>query len=75
MDVLRVFGNNGAHIGEIDLNDGGDTVSPCSWCSTLSWRTSSLASERQVADLFSQLPEGARSAITRRDNKSKVSGA
>lgn len=74
MDVLRVFGNNGAHIGEIDLNDGRDTV--VSLFVVLNLVVESvITSERQVADLFSQLPEGARSAINRRDNTSTAPSA
>lgn len=74
MDVLRVFGNNGAHIGEIDLNDGRDTVVSLFVILNLVVENV-ITSERQVEELFTQLPEGARSAISRRDNTTTSPGA
>jgi hypothetical protein len=66
MDVLRVFGNNGAHVGEIDLSDDRGTVIQLFEILNILVEHV-ITRERQVAELYNRLPNGARDAIHRRD--------
>lgn len=69
MDIVRVFGNNGAHPGEIQLNEGPDLVK--SMFELINFIASKMiTSKREIDDLFESLPGGAKEAIEKRDKSS-----
>ncbi|MDT4892226.1 MAG: hypothetical protein QOE97_1261 [Pseudonocardiales bacterium] len=69
MDALRVFGNNGAHVGEIDLSDDRETVE--SLFAVLHMVVEHVITrQREIDALYLRLPESARAAIERRDGSS-----
>lgn len=71
MDIVRVFGNNGAHPGEIQLNEGPELVKRMFDLINFI-ATKMITSKREIDDLFESLPDGAKEAIEKRDNsKSK----
>ena len=67
MDIVRVFGNNGAHPGEIQLKEDPTLVKKMFELINFI-ATKMITSKREIDDLFESLPEGAKEAINRRDN-------
>lgn len=68
LDSIRVIGNNAVHPGEIDLQERDDLVQ------ALFGLVNEIADElitrpRRRREIYEQLPEGARAAIERRDQK------
>lgn len=68
LDSVRVIGNNAVHPGEIDLRDGHDTARFLLECMNRICQRL-ITEKREVEDLYEMLPEGARSAIERRNAK------
>jgi hypothetical protein len=67
LDFCRVVGNNAVHPGEIDLNDTPEVAH--SLFSMINFIVEDRISRpKRVADLYSKLPEGARTAIAKRDS-------
>lgn len=66
MDVVRVFGNNGAHPGEIQLKEDASLVNKMFELINFIV-TKMITSKREIDDLFESLPKGAKEAISRRD--------
>lgn len=66
MDILRVVGNNAVHPGEIDLNDNQE-ISLGLFRIINFIIDKSISEPAHIDSIFSQLPEGAREAIERRD--------
>jgi len=69
MDVVRVIGNNALHPGEIDLDDDPSVVDSLFALVNLIVENR-IAQPAQIEAMFSALPEGARSAMDRRDGGS-----
>jgi Domain of unknown function (DUF4145) len=68
MDILRVVGNNAVHPGEIDLDDNREIS--LGLFRIINFIVDKAISEpAHVDSIFSQLPEGAREAIERRDQR------
>jgi len=66
LDVVRVTGNNAVHPGQIDLTD--DTAMAIALFDLVNLITEAMISEpRRIAEMFNDLPTGAREAIERRD--------
>lgn len=68
LDVCRVAGNNAVHPGEMDLNDTPEVAE------SLFRLTNVIVDEmitkpREIESIYNALPEGARSAIAKRDAK------
>lgn len=68
MDALRVYGNNGAHIGEIDLADGQQTVDALFWLLNIVVEQV-VTRPKRIAQLYEALPPGAIDSIQRRDGR------
>jgi hypothetical protein len=66
LDVVRVVGNNAVHPGEINLEDQPQTALALFGLINLIV-DNQISQPRQVANLFSGLPDGAKSAIDKRD--------
>lgn len=68
LDSLRVIGNNAVHPGTIDLNDDHDTAASLFQLlnfiveQTITW-------PNQIDSIFDSLPQGAKDAVKKRDNK------
>ncbi|MCJ1964615.1 DUF4145 domain-containing protein [Candidatus Nanosynbacter sp. TM7-057] len=70
LDILRVFGNNGTHPGEINLDENPDLVH--SMYRLMNYVTDSLITRKnQINELFEGLPEGIKNQIESRDGKNK----
>ncbi|MEO5707657.1 MAG: DUF4145 domain-containing protein [Alteraurantiacibacter sp.] len=67
MDILRVVGNNAVHPGEIDFQDNTE-VSLGLFRIINFIIDKSISEPAHIDSIFSQLPEGAREAIVRRDS-------
>jgi hypothetical protein len=68
MDILRVVGNNAVHPGEIDLQDNREIS--LGLFRIINFIVDKAISEpAHIDSIFSQLPEGAREAIERRDTR------
>lgn len=68
MDILRVVGNNAVHPGEIDLQDNREIS--LGLFRIINFVVDKAISEpAHVDSIFAQLPEGAREAIERRDQR------
>lgn len=68
MDILRVVGNNAVHPGEIDLQDNREIS--LGLFRIINFIIDKAISEpAHVDSIFAQLPEGAREAIERRDER------
>jgi hypothetical protein len=67
MDIVRVFGNNGAHPGEIQLNEDPDLVKKMFELINFI-ATKMISSKKEIDNLFESLPDGAKEAIEKRDN-------
>lgn len=71
MDIVRIFGNNGAHPGEIQLKEDPTLVKKMFELINFI-ATKMITSKREIDDLFESLPEGAKVAINRRDNSAET---
>jgi len=70
MDVLRVIGNNAVHPGEINLADNQEIT--LGLFRIINFIVDKAISEPAHIDaIYSQLPDGAKEAIERRDNVAK----
>jgi hypothetical protein len=70
LDFCRVVGNNAVHPGEINLNDTPDTAQHL--FNMLNFIIEDRISRpRQIEALYQQLPEGAKDAIKKRDDKTE----
>lgn len=70
LDLLRVFGNNGAHPGEIKLDEDSGLV--IKMYELMNYITDRLITQKdQINELFEGLPEGIKAQIELRDNKKK----
>lgn len=70
LDILRVFGNSGAHPGEINLNENPDLV--YKMYELMNIVTDRLITRKnQIDKLFGSLPEGVKDQIELRDSKNK----
>lgn len=68
MDILRVIGNNAVHPGEINLEDNRE-ISLGLFRIINFIVDKAIAEPAHVDSIFAQLPEGAREAIERRDER------
>lgn len=68
MDIIRVFGNNGAHPGEIQLNEDLELVKKMFELINFI-ATKMITSKKEIDSLFDSLPEGVKDAIERRDQQ------
>lgn len=68
LDVVRVIGNNAVHPGEISVEDQPKTVMALFSLVNLIVENQ-ITQPRHVSELFKELPEGAKEAVERRDNK------
>jgi hypothetical protein len=68
LDYCRVVGNNAVHPGEINLNDTPDIAHNLFVMMNFIVEDR-IARPKQIAQLYGQLPEGARQAIEKRDIK------
>ncbi|MDF4405224.1 MULTISPECIES: DUF4145 domain-containing protein [Vibrio] len=68
LDFVRVVGNNAVHPGEISLDDDPSTVHALFGLINLIV-DNQISQPKQVSALFDSLPEGAKNAVNRRDNK------
>ncbi len=68
MDILRVVGNNAVHPGEINLDDNRE-ISLGLFRIVNFIIDKAISEPAHVDSIFSQLPEGAREAIERRDER------
>jgi hypothetical protein len=66
LDVVRVIGNRAVHPGQIDIRDDRATAQALFGLVNLICEQM-ITQPRHVAELFGNLPEGARNAIARRD--------
>ena len=70
LDILRVFGNSGAHPGEIKLDEDPDLVHKM--YGLMNYVTDRLITQKnQINELFEGLPEGIKDQIESRDSKNK----
>lgn len=70
LDILRVFGNNGAHPGEIKLDENPSLVHQM--YGLMNYVTDRLITQKnQINELFESLPEGIKDQIESRDSKNK----
>lgn len=71
MDIVRVFGNNGAHPGEIQLNEDPELVKKM--FELINYiATKMITSKKEIDTLFDGLPDGIKGAIDKRDSKEDV---
>lgn len=68
LDVVRVVGNNAVHPGEMNIEDKPQTAIAMFGLINLIV-DNQITQPKQVADLFSNLPDGAKSAVAKRDGK------
>ena len=70
LDILRVFGNSGAHPGEIKLDEDPGLVHKM--YGLMNYVTDRLITQKnQINELFEGLPEGIKNQIESRDGKNK----
>ena len=70
LDILRVFGNNGTHPGEIKLDEDPSLVHQM--YGLMNYVTDRLITQKnQINELFESLPEGVKDQIESRDSKNK----
>lgn len=68
LDILRVFGNNGAHPGEIDLKE--DSTKVVKMFALLNFVADKMITQQKEIDaLFDELPETIKQQISDRDGK------
>lgn len=68
LDVVRVIGNNAVHPGKIDLNDNPEIASKLFGIVNIIVATM-ISARRQIEEMFDGLPQGAKDAIEKRDQK------
>jgi hypothetical protein len=68
LDVVRVVGNNAVHPGEMNIDDQPKTALALFGLINLIV-DNQISQPKHVANLFSELPGGAKNAIDKRDNK------
>jgi hypothetical protein len=68
LDVVRVVGNNAVHPGEMNVDDQPKTALALFGLVNLIV-DNQISQPKHVASLFSELPDGAKNAIGKRDNK------
>jgi hypothetical protein len=68
LDVVRVVGNNAVHPGEMNVDDQPKTALALFGLINLIV-DNQISQPKHVANLFSELPGGAKDAIVKRDNK------
>lgn len=66
LDVVRVIGNNAVHPGEMVIDDKPEIVHALFGLINLIVENQ-ITQPKQVGELFSSLPEGAKSAVEKRD--------
>lgn len=72
MDALRVVGNNGAHPGEINLNENREKV--IKMFDLINFIAQKMITEpKELDNFFEELPEDAKKAIEKRDQKADTS--
>ena len=72
LDVVRVVGNNAVHPGELDISD--DTATAQKLFELVNLIADIMISQpKHIGALFNALPEGARTAVDRRDNAETAS--
>ncbi len=70
LDTLRILGNNGAHPGEIKLDEDPDLVNKM--YGLMNYVTDRLITQKnQINELFEGLPKGIKNQIKSRDSKNK----
>jgi hypothetical protein len=68
LDYCRVVGNNAVHPGEINLNDTPEIAH--NLFNMINFIVEDRISRpKQIQDLYEKLPEGAKTAVTKRDKK------
>lgn len=70
MDIVRVFGNNGAHPGEIQIEEDPELVKKMFELINFI-ATKMITSQKEIDSLFDGLPDGAKEAINKRDSQEK----
>lgn len=70
LDVVRVVGNNAVHPGQIELNDNTEIAGKL-FILTNVIVASMISAKKQIAQLFDELPDGAKKAIEKRDTPKK----
>jgi len=68
LDVVRVVGNNAVHPGVLDVKDNPDMALRLFKLTNLIVEDM-ITKPKEVAEIYETLPEGAKDAITKRDNK------
>lgn len=66
-DVLRVYGNNGVHPGQIDVDNKETAISLLKWLNLLV--EYEISNKKEIDSLFDQLPSGVLKGIEQRDTK------
>lgn len=71
LDILRIFGNNGVHPGEIDLTE--DDTKVVRMFALLNFVTDKMITQQNEIDtLFDELPDAVKQQINDRDGKGKA---
>jgi len=68
LDVCRVVGNNAVHPGEMDLNDTSEVAQTLFRLANIIVEEM-ITKPKEIETIYNALPEGARSAIAKRDAK------
>ncbi len=68
LDVVRVVGNNAVHPGVLDVKDNPEMALSLFKLTNLIVEDM-ITKPKEVAELYEALPEGAKDAITKRDEK------
>jgi hypothetical protein len=71
LDIVRVIGNNAVHPGQIDLRDDPETAGQLFNLANLIAEVM-ITYPKQVNSVFDSLPEGAKTAIAKRDSGSRA---
>lgn len=69
LDIVRVTGNNAVHPGEIDLNESANAQTLFGLINLIA--DSLITQPKRVQGIYENLPEDARKAIEKRDDKTK----
>jgi hypothetical protein len=68
LDAVRVVGNNAVHPGELDLKDDNETAVALFGLVNLIVNAR-ITQPKEVDELYSKIPTGAKEAIEKRDNR------